>query len=109
MITVKRFNKVLSIDETEKSTYTTLGYDVVELDEKKKEYKVIEYAAGNDKIDISKYNKLADKISNLEKELKEHEQKDIEYQKTHDEMEKEHEKLKSEHERLLAEYRKIAK
>ncbi|RQW65475.1 hypothetical protein DUK53_16110 [Listeria sp. SHR_NRA_18] len=95
MITVKRFNKVLSIDETEKSTYTALGYDVVELDEKKKEYKVVEYAAGNDKIDKSKYEKL-------ESQIKEHKEK-------YAALEKEHQELQDGYKELKEAYQKIAK
>ena len=53
MLTVKKDNRVLNIDELEKSTFLEDGYDVVEV--KDSEYVVVEPATGGRTYTIQEY------------------------------------------------------
>lgn len=55
---VRKENRILTVDETDKAFYLGEGYDVVELDEKTKTYKVVEAATGGRTYSVAEYNAL---------------------------------------------------
>ncbi|WP_368252434.1 hypothetical protein [Enterococcus sp. 2201sp1_2201st1_B8_2201SCRN_220225] len=55
---VRKENRILTVDETDKAFYLGEGYDVVELDEKSKTYKVVEAATGGRTYSVAEYNAL---------------------------------------------------
>lgn len=55
---VRKENRILTVDETDKVFYLGEGYDVVELDEKSKTYKVVEAATGGRTYSVAEYNAL---------------------------------------------------
>lgn len=55
---VRKENRILTVDETDKTFYLGEGYDVVELDEKTKTYKVVEAATGGRTYSVAEYNTL---------------------------------------------------
>lgn len=55
---VRKENRILTVDETDKAFYLGEGYDVVELDEKTKTYKVVETATGGRTYSVAEYNVL---------------------------------------------------
>lgn len=71
---VKKENRVLTVDEADKAFYLSEGYDVVELNEKSKEYDIVEEATGGKTYSVAEYNvlktendELKAKIAELEK------------------------------------------
>lgn len=55
---VKKENRVLTVDEADKVFYLSEGYDVVELNEKSKEYDIVEEATGGKTYSVAEYNTL---------------------------------------------------
>ncbi|EGP5600632.1 hypothetical protein [Enterococcus faecium] len=74
----KKGNRILNVEESEKEALKVDGYDIVEFDEKAKEYKIIESATGGKTYSVAQYNELkqqnvllAERNNKLEKENKE--------------------------------------
>jgi cell shape-determining protein MreC len=67
----KKANRVISIDEADKEFYKSEGYDIVELDELRKTYKVIETATSGKTYTVSQYNLLLEENKKLRQENKE--------------------------------------
>lgn len=55
---VKKENRVLTVVEADKAFYLSEGYDVVELNEKTKEYDIVEEATGGKTYSVAEYNAL---------------------------------------------------
>lgn len=55
---VKKENRVLTVDEADKTFYLSEGYDVVELNEESKEYDIVEEATGGKTYSVAEYNVL---------------------------------------------------
>ena len=55
---VRKENRILTVDETDKTFYLGEGYDVVELDKKTKTYKIVEKATGGRTYSVAEYNAL---------------------------------------------------
>jgi len=68
MLTVKKDNRVLNIDELEKVTFLEDGYDVVEV--RDGEYAVVEPATGGAKFKLQKKKEQEIERSNIFKNLK---------------------------------------
>ena len=68
-IKVKKDNRVLSVDDTDKTFYLAEGYDHVELDEETKSYKVVESATGGKTYTVAEYNALKAEKEAIEAEL----------------------------------------
>lgn len=62
---VRKENRILTVDETDKTFYLGEGYDVVELDDKTKAYKVVEAATGGRTYSVAEYNALKAKNDTL--------------------------------------------
>jgi hypothetical protein len=67
MIAVKD-NKQIKIEDSEKATYLTLGYDIADISEDGKSLNIIENAP-NKLIPYVKYKEALDKIATLEAEI----------------------------------------
>lgn len=70
---VRKENRVLTVDEADKTFYLQQGYDVVEFDKAKKEYEITETATGGKTYTIAEVNALKNayekQISELEAQL----------------------------------------
>lgn len=70
MLKVIKNNRVLSVDETDKDFYLKQGYDVVELDDTTKTYKVVQEATGGRTYSIVEYSDLKNKYNRLSEDFK---------------------------------------
>lgn len=61
-VTVKRFNKILTVPEERLAYYLSEGYDQIE------NGKVVKRATGGRTIPLGEYNKLVDRVKELETE-----------------------------------------
>ncbi len=77
MFKVKKGNRVLTVNETEKSYYLSEGYDVVELNEETKVYEVAEKATGGRTYSVAEYNAVADELEKVKADFEEHKSKAI--------------------------------
>lgn len=68
MLYAEKGNKLLSIEDGEKNRYQALGFDIVEIDGKKKE--VLAHGHGK-KVDFEAYQKLQKENETLKKKLAE--------------------------------------
>lgn len=68
-VKVRKENRILTVDETDKAFYLGEGYDVVELDEKTKTYKVVETATGGRTYSVAEYNALKAENKELKAEV----------------------------------------
>ncbi|MDA9472647.1 hypothetical protein [Enterococcus sp. 5H] len=59
---VKKGSRILQIDDSEKSTYLSEGYDVVELDKETNSYEVVEEATGGKTYSIAEYKAVSDEL-----------------------------------------------
>lgn len=64
---VRKDNRILSVDENDKSFYLSEGYDVVK--EKDGKYEVVEAATGGKTYTVAEYNKVVEERDALQKEL----------------------------------------
>nr|DAY95605.1 MAG TPA: dimeris T4 recombination endonuclease VII [Caudoviricetes sp.] len=58
MLTARKGNRIIKIDDTERTTVLDAGYDIVELDEGNKAYKVVQQATGGKNYTAKEYNEL---------------------------------------------------
>lgn len=67
----KNANRVLTIDSADKDFYKAQGYDIVELDQSGRAYKVIEKATGGKTFTVGQYNEILDENESLKKRIAE--------------------------------------
>lgn len=60
---IKKENRVLTVNETDKAFYLSQGYDVVEFNEDTKEYDVVASATGGRTYSIAEYNEVVKELA----------------------------------------------
>lgn len=71
MATVKKGNRVLTVEESTVNTYLKQGYDQVELAEDEKSYEVVKRATGGKQVSYSEYVDALEEKEKLEAEIAE--------------------------------------
>lgn len=69
-VTVKKENRILTVDEQSLRSYLADGYDQVEVDEKKREYIVVKRATGGRTVSLAEHNKALEELEKLKAENK---------------------------------------
>lgn len=71
MFKVRKGNRILTVNETEKEFYLSEGYEVVEFDDDLNDYVVTEKATGGRTYSVAEYNKVVAENEALNAELAE--------------------------------------
>ena len=71
MYKVKKGNRILTVNETEKAFYLSEGYDVVELNDDGN-YEVTEKATGGRTYTTAEYNAVVEELEKVKADLEEH-------------------------------------
>lgn len=71
MFKVRKGNRILTVNETEKEFYLSEGYEVVEFDEGLNDYVVTEKATGGRTYSVAEYNKVVEELEKVKGELAE--------------------------------------
>lgn len=77
MLTARKGNRIIQIDDTERSTVLESGYDIVELTDNKKAYKVVQEATGGKTYTAKEYNELKSERDALAAKVSELEESDM--------------------------------
>lgn len=75
---IRKENRVLTVNETDKAFYLSQGYEVVELNAETKEYDVVEKATGGRTYTIAEYNVVSNELDKAKEYIKELEAKILE-------------------------------
>lgn len=68
---VKKGSRILQIEESEKDSYLSIGYDHVELDDETKTYQVIEAATGGKTYSMAEYKAVSDELNQAKETIAE--------------------------------------